>query len=80
MTSKPPFQARKFADAQLSLRIQDAGLRSWLLMNMRQDLKTREIGWRINIDGIHAAFKSEIAKIVFPEQWWEILDILCPDI
>ena len=54
---------------QLSLRIPDAALRSWLLMNMRQDFKTREIGWRINIDGIHAAFKSEIATIKFTENW-----------
>ncbi|XP_023337477.1 protein ABHD11 [Eurytemora carolleeae] len=60
-------EARKFADTQLSLRIPDAALRSWLLMNMRQDFKTREIGWRINIDGIHAAFKSEIATIKFTE-------------
>jgi len=62
-------QARKFADTQLSLRIPDAALRSWLLMNMRQDFKTREIGWRINIDGIHSAFKSEIATIKFTENW-----------
>ena len=57
-------QARKDADTQLATRIKDAGLRAWLLMNMRQDPKTREIGWRINIDGIHAAFKESIA--VFP--------------
>ena len=57
-------QARKDADTQLAGRIRDAGLRAWLLMNMRQDPKTREIGWRINIDGIHSAFKESIA--VFP--------------
>jgi len=58
-------QARKDADNQLAVRIKDAGLRAWLLMNMRQDPKTREIGWRINIDGIHSAFKESIA--VFPQ-------------
>lgn len=58
-------QARKDADQQLSLRIKDAGLRAWLLMNMRQDPKTKEIGWKINIDGIHEAFYKNIAT--FPE-------------
>jgi len=55
-------QARKDADSQLSLRIKDAGLRAWLLMNMRQDPKTKEIGWKINIDGIHNAFYKNIAN------------------
>jgi len=59
-------KARKDADEQLSVRIKDAGLRAWLLMNMQQDPKTREIRWRINVDGIHQAFKSDIAKIEFP--------------
>ena len=58
-------QARKDADNQLSLRIKDAGLRAWLLMNMRQDPKTKEIGWKINIDAIHEAFYNNIAK--FPD-------------
>jgi len=57
-------QARKDADTQLATRIHDAGLRAWLLMNMKQDPVTKEISWRINIDGIHAAFKESIA--VFP--------------
>ena len=47
--------ARKEADKQLAVRIKDPGLRAWLLMNMRQDPVTKEIGWRINIDGIHEA-------------------------
>ena len=55
-------QARKDADSQLSVRIKDAGLRAWLLMNMRQDPKTKEIGWKINIDGIHNAFYKNIAN------------------
>ena len=58
-------QARKDADSQMSVRIKDPGLRAWLLMNMRQDPKTKEIGWKINIDGIHAAFIKNIAR--FPE-------------
>jgi len=57
-------QARKDADVQLSTRIQDAGLRAWLLMNMKQDSVTKRIGWRINVDGIHSAFVENIA--VFP--------------
>jgi len=60
-------QARKAADAQLAVRIPDAGLRAWLLMNLRQDPKTREIGWKINVDGIHQAFTKEIAQITFPD-------------
>ena len=65
--SLPISKARKDADRQLSARIPDAGLRAWLLMNMRQDPKTREIGWRINVDAIHRAFKTDIARIEFPE-------------
>jgi len=57
-------QARKEADSQLAKRIQDPGLRAWLLMNMKQDPISKQIGWKINIDGIHSAFKKEIA--VFP--------------
>ena len=57
--------ARKEADKQLAVRIKDPGLRAWLLMNMRQHPETKEIGWRINIDGIHEAFYQNIAK--FPE-------------
>jgi len=60
-------KARKSADDQLAVRIPDAGLRAWLLMNMHKDPKTGEIGWRINIDGIHQAFKSEIATIKIPD-------------
>jgi len=60
-------KARKDADQQLSVRIPDANLRAWLLMNMRQDPKSREIGWRINVNTIHAAFKSDIATISFPQ-------------
>lgn len=57
--------ARKSADKQLSERIRDAGLRAWLLMNMRQHPETREIGWRINLDAIHRAFLETIS--VFPD-------------
>ena len=57
-------QARKDADVQLSTRIHDAGLRAWLLMNMKQDSVTKRIGWRINVDGIHSAFVDNIA--MFP--------------
>jgi len=57
--------ARKEADKQLAVRIKEPGLRGWLLMNMRQDPVTKEIGWRINIDGIHEAFYKNIAK--FPD-------------
>ena len=57
--------ARKEADQQLAVRIKEPGLRAWLLMNMRQDPVTKEIGWRINIDGIHEAFYKNIAK--FPD-------------
>jgi len=57
--------ARKEADKQLAVRIKEPGLRGWLLMNMRQDPVTNEIGWRINIDGIHEAFYTNIAK--FPD-------------
>jgi hypothetical protein len=35
---------RKSADDQLAKRIADPGLRAWLLMNMRQDPKTRQRG------------------------------------
>ena len=34
-------------------------------MNMRQDPKTKEIGWKMNIDAIHKAFYKNIAN--FPE-------------
>jgi len=58
-------QARKDADTQLAHRIKDAGLRAWLLMNMKQDPATKHIGWKINIDAIHQNFYENIAK--FPE-------------
>ena len=57
--------ARKDADHQLSQRIRDPGLRAWLLMNMKQDPETKEIGWRCNLEAIHDAFKESIA--VFPD-------------
>merc|ERR1719347_1213298 len=63
--SLPISKARKDADQQLAVRIHDAGLRAWLLMNMKQDPHTKQIGWRINLDGIHSAFYKNIAK--FPE-------------
>ena len=63
--SLPISQARKDADKQLAVRIHDAGLRAWLLMNMKQDHHTKQIGWKINIDGIHAAFYKNIAR--FPD-------------
>ena len=31
-----------------------------------QNTETQEIEWRINLDGIHQAFKTEIAKIQIP--------------
>lgn len=65
--TKSLFQARKLADQQLSVRISDPMLRGWLLMNLRQNPETNQIEWRINLDGIHKAFKSEIAKIQIPE-------------
>ena len=60
--SLPISQARKDADRQLAVRIQDAGLRAWLLMNMKQDLDTKLIGWKINLAGIHSAFYKDIAR------------------
>merc|ERR1712018_138471 len=39
------FQARKAADVQLTKRIQDPGLRAWLLMNVYKDSEG-VIGWR----------------------------------
>lgn len=56
---------RKEADRQLAHRITDPGLRAWLLMNVHQDEKTGEIGWKINLDAIHEAFNEEIS--VFPD-------------
>ena len=50
------FQARKAADAQLAKRIQDPGLRAWLLMNVYQD-SDGVIRWRVNLDTILDAFK-----------------------
>jgi len=55
-------QARKDADSQLAHRIQSAGLRAWLLMNMKQDPVTKHIGWKMNIDAIHKSFYENIAK------------------
>jgi len=63
--SKNISQARKDADSQLATRIRDPGLRAWLLMNMKQNPETKEIGWRINLDAIHSSFKNSIA--VFPD-------------
>ena len=40
--------ARKEADKQLAVRIKDPGLRAWLLMNMRQDPDTKQIGKAFN--------------------------------
>jgi len=57
--------ARKDADRQLAERIRDPGLRAWLLMNLRQDPVTKEVGWRIHLAAIHSAFLRAIA--VFPE-------------
>jgi len=56
--------ARRDADKQLATRIKDPGLRAWLLMNVTQD-ESGKVGWKINIDTIHKAFKESIA--VFPE-------------
>merc|ERR1712059_114304 len=53
------------ADSQLATRISDPGLRAWLLMNLKLDAETGIVGWRINIDTIHQAFKKHIA--VFPD-------------
>lgn len=53
-------RARQDADRQLSLRIHDAGIRQWLLMNMVQHPDTKEVGWRHNLDAIQTAFESDI--------------------
>ena len=58
----PISQARKDADSQLAVRIQDPGLRAWLLMNMKQDPVTKKIDWKINLAGIHSAFYKDIAR------------------
>ena len=60
--SLPISQARKDADGQLAVRIQDPGLRAWLLMNMKQDPDTKLIDWKINLAGIHSAFYKDIAR------------------
>jgi len=65
--AKTLFQARKMGDQQLATRISDPMLRAWLLMNLRQNPETQKIEWRINLDGIHKAFKTEIAQIKIPE-------------
>jgi len=57
-------KARKDADAQLSHRIKDAGLRQWLLMNMVVD-GSGEVKWRHNMDVIHQAFETDVRK--FPQ-------------
>ena len=59
------FKARKEADAQLAKRIQDPGLRAWLLMNVYQDSEG-VIRWRVNLDTILQAFKSHIRT--FPNE------------
>ena len=46
----------------MAVRIQDPGLRAWLLMNMKQDPDTKLIGWKINLAGIHSAFYDNIAR------------------
>ena len=79
--SLPISQARKEADRQLAVRIQDAGLRAWLLMNMKQDPVTKHIGWKINLDGIHSAFYNNIARFpsvsgTFNKWGSNILDII----
>ena len=51
-------KARKDADEQLSHRIKDPGLRSWLLMNMVLD--NGEVKWRQNLEVIHEAFENDI--------------------
>ena len=60
-------QARKEADRQLAVRIEDAGLRAWLLMNLTQDATTKQVNWKINLDGIHAAFLHSIAQFPAPQ-------------
>eukprot|EP00088_Acartia_fossae_P002265 TRINITY_DN10903_c0_g1_i4.p1 TRINITY_DN10903_c0_g1~~TRINITY_DN10903_c0_g1_i4.p1 ORF type:complete len:320 (+),score=34.23 TRINITY_DN10903_c0_g1_i4:32-991(+) len=65
--SKSLFQARKQADQQLAVRISDPMLRAWLLMNLRQNPENNQIEWRINLDGIHQAFKTEIARMKIPD-------------
>jgi len=59
------FKARKAADAQLAKRIQDPGLRAWLLMNVYQDTEG-VIRWRVNLDTILQAFKTHIRT--FPNE------------
>ena len=53
-------QCRKDADRQLARRIDDAGLRAWLLMNLAQDEGTGKFGWRANVAGILQGFKEHI--------------------
>ena len=53
-------EARRDADKQLAVRIQDPNLRAWLLMNMMQDEETKEIRWRCNVQGIYDSFQSHI--------------------
>lgn len=62
-------QARRDADAQLAKRIQDPGIRAWLLMNLHEDRKTGRIGWRNNLNAIHKSFESEIVN--FPIEKFE---------
>ena len=58
------FQARKAGDAQLAKRIQDPGLRAWLLMNVYQDAEG-VIKWRVNLDTILTAFKVMLLVLTF---------------
>jgi len=55
-------EARKDADAQLSLRIKDAPRRAWLLMNLVEDDELGTNCWRVNLDAIHSAFRSNISR------------------
>ena len=59
------FKARKSADEQLSKRINNPGLRSWLLMNVYQN-DNGQIGWRVNLDVILKAFQSHVRH--FPNE------------
>jgi hypothetical protein len=46
---------------------QDPVLRAWLLMNLNVNPANGKIGWRVNIDAIHRAFKNDIVNFPYEE-------------
>ena len=55
-------RCRKDADRQMSGRIKDPALRSWLLMNVVLDEAGNEVRWRPNLDVIQKAFETDVRK------------------